>query len=61
MNARDFESIRAAKKAIRAEVLAALRLLTPDEREKYNLYYAKNQSLILDIEILIKSLTNRRS
>lgn len=33
MNARDFESIRAAKKAIRAEVLAALRLLTPDERD----------------------------
>jgi len=30
--------------------------LSPDEVEKYNLYYAKNQSLMLDIEILIKSL-----
>lgn len=29
--------------------------LTPEEIEKYNLYYAKNQSLILDMEILIKS------
>ena len=30
--------------------------LSPDEVEKYNLYYAKNQSLMLDIEILVKSL-----
>ncbi|HLX11819.1 MAG TPA: glycosyltransferase [Bacteroidota bacterium] len=29
--------------------------LMPDEIEKYNLYYAKNQSLWLDIEILLKS------
>ncbi len=31
--------------------------LTKEEIEKYNLYYAKNQSLLLDIEILLKSLT----
>jgi len=30
--------------------------LSPEEVEKYNLYYAKNQSLILDIQILLKSL-----
>ena len=29
--------------------------LTTEEIEKYNLYYAKNQSLILDIEILLKT------
>ncbi len=29
--------------------------LTREEIEKYNLYYAKNQSLILDLEILLKS------
>ncbi|MBI1804272.1 MAG: glycosyltransferase [Ignavibacteriae bacterium] len=29
--------------------------LQPEEIEKYNLYYAKNQSLLLDLEILIKS------
>ncbi len=29
--------------------------LTPDEVEKYNLYYAKNQSFMLDVEILLKS------
>ncbi|MBI1807862.1 MAG: glycosyltransferase [Ignavibacteria bacterium] len=29
--------------------------LQAEEVEKYNLYYAKNQSLILDIEILLKS------
>lgn len=34
MNARDSESIRAAKKVIRGEVGAALRLLTPDERDR---------------------------
>ena len=27
-----------------------------EEIEKYNLYYAKNQSFVLDIEILLKSL-----
>jgi hypothetical protein len=29
--------------------------LTLEEMEKYNLYYAKNQSLILDAEILLKT------
>ncbi len=29
--------------------------LRPEEIETYNLYYAKNQSLILDLEILLKS------
>ncbi len=33
--------------------------LTREEVERYNLYYAKNQSLTLDIEILIKSLLHR--
>jgi len=31
--------------------------LTAEEIEKYNIYYAKNQSLLLDIEILLKSLS----
>jgi lipopolysaccharide/colanic/teichoic acid biosynthesis glycosyltransferase len=31
--------------------------LSPAEVEQYNLYYAKNQSLVLDMEILIKALT----
>jgi GT2 family glycosyltransferase len=30
--------------------------LAPEEIEKYNLYYAKNQSLVLDVEILLKTL-----
>jgi GT2 family glycosyltransferase len=30
--------------------------ITPDERERYDVYYAKNQSLLLDLEILVKSL-----
>lgn len=30
--------------------------LTAEEIEKYNLYYAKNQSLLLDLEILLKSI-----
>jgi O-antigen biosynthesis protein len=30
--------------------------LSPDEIEKYQLYYAKNQSLLLDLEIILKSL-----
>jgi hypothetical protein len=34
--------------------------LGEDERERYRLYYAKNQSLILDIEILVKSVFSRR-
>lgn len=33
--------------------------LTREEIERYNLYYAKNQSLTLDIEILLKSLLYR--
>ncbi len=33
-------------------------LLTHDEAERYNLYYAKNQSVMLDAEILAKSLIN---
>ncbi len=32
------------------------RPLTPQEIEQYNLYYAKNQSLSLDVEILLKTL-----
>lgn len=35
------------------------RSLTPQEQEQYNLYYAKNQSLALDIEIMLKSLLLR--
>ncbi len=31
--------------------------LSPEEIEKYNIYYAKNQSLLLDVEILLKSLS----
>jgi lipopolysaccharide/colanic/teichoic acid biosynthesis glycosyltransferase len=34
--------------------------LEPDERERYKLYYAKNQSLMLDMQIIAKSLFNRR-
>jgi GT2 family glycosyltransferase/lipopolysaccharide/colanic/teichoic acid biosynthesis glycosyltransferase len=30
--------------------------LEQDEREKYRLYYAKNQSVILDLEIMLKAL-----
>jgi lipopolysaccharide/colanic/teichoic acid biosynthesis glycosyltransferase len=30
--------------------------LTPEEVERYNLYYAKNQSLWLDVQILVKSI-----
>lgn len=35
------------------------RSLTPQEQEQYNLYYAKNQSLALDIEIMLKTLLVR--
>lgn len=31
--------------------------LTPDEMEYYNYYYAKNQSLTLDIEIILKTVS----
>jgi len=34
--------------------------LTPEERERYELYYAKNQSLLLDVDILMKSLVNAK-
>lgn len=33
--------------------------LTPEEIEQYNLYYAKNQSIILDAEILVRTLLRR--
>jgi lipopolysaccharide/colanic/teichoic acid biosynthesis glycosyltransferase len=33
--------------------------LSKEEIERYNLYYAKNQSLSLDIEILLKSHLHR--
>ncbi len=32
------------------------RSLSDQEREQYNLYYAKNQSIALDIEILLKTM-----
>jgi lipopolysaccharide/colanic/teichoic acid biosynthesis glycosyltransferase len=32
--------------------------LTREERERYELYYAKNQSLLLDVEILLKTMLN---
>ena len=34
--------------------------MTSEELEKYNLYYAKNQSLILDCEILLKAMLNSK-
>ncbi len=34
------------------------RPLTDEEREQYELYYAKNQSLMLDIEIMVKAVAN---
>jgi GT2 family glycosyltransferase len=34
--------------------------LTAEEAEKYNLYYAKNQSLLLDLEIILKTLLGKR-
>jgi hypothetical protein len=34
--------------------------MDPDERERYKLYYAKNQSLMLDLQIIAKSLFRRR-
>ncbi len=37
------------------------RNLTGEEIEQYNLYYAKNQSLFLDLEILLKSLFRVRA
>jgi O-antigen biosynthesis protein len=34
--------------------------LDPDERERYKLYYAKNQSLMLDMQIIARTLFSRR-
>ena len=34
--------------------------LDPEERERYKLYYAKNQSLMLDLQIMLRSLFRRR-
>jgi lipopolysaccharide/colanic/teichoic acid biosynthesis glycosyltransferase len=36
------------------------RALEDQEKEQYNLYYAKNQSLALDVEILLKTMMRRR-
>ena len=36
------------------------RTLSEQEREQYNLYYAKNQSLALDVEILLKAMLQPR-
>jgi len=36
------------------------RPLSEQEREQYNLYYAKNQSLALDVEILLKAMLQSR-
>jgi lipopolysaccharide/colanic/teichoic acid biosynthesis glycosyltransferase len=36
------------------------RSLTAEEQEQYNVYYAKNQSLALDIEILLKAFLQSR-
>jgi len=38
--------------------LHASKDLSREERERYELYYAKNQSLLLDVEILLKSMMN---
>ena len=39
------------------------RAMSDEEREQYEIYYAKNQSLMLDVEILVKAIVNslRRS
>ena len=34
------------------------RAMTGEEREQYELYYAKNQSLMLDFEIFLKAVVN---
>jgi O-antigen biosynthesis protein len=36
------------------------RALEDQEKEQYNLYYAKNQSLALDVEILLKTMLRQR-
>jgi len=40
--------------------LQGSRSLTADELEQYNVYYAKNQSLALDVEILLKAFFQSR-
>ena len=37
------------------------RNLTSEEAGQYNLYYAKNQSLLLDLEIILKSIMRKRA
>jgi lipopolysaccharide/colanic/teichoic acid biosynthesis glycosyltransferase len=37
------------------------RVLGDKEREQYNLYYAKNQSISLDVEILLKTMLQPRA
>jgi GT2 family glycosyltransferase/lipopolysaccharide/colanic/teichoic acid biosynthesis glycosyltransferase len=32
------------------------KIITPDDMEKYHLFYLKNQSILLDVEILLKSI-----
>jgi hypothetical protein len=36
------------------------RVLDDQEKDQYNLYYAKNQSLALDVEILLKTMLRQR-
>jgi lipopolysaccharide/colanic/teichoic acid biosynthesis glycosyltransferase len=36
------------------------RPLSTEEVDQYNLYYARNQSVLLDMEILIKTMLQRR-
>ncbi|MEK6565629.1 MAG: glycosyltransferase [Bacteroidota bacterium] len=36
------------------------RPMSPEEVDQYNLYYARNQSVLLDMEILIKTMLQRR-
>jgi lipopolysaccharide/colanic/teichoic acid biosynthesis glycosyltransferase len=38
--------------------ISNLENLTPEEIERLNIFYARNQSLALDIEILIRTLIN---
>jgi GT2 family glycosyltransferase/lipopolysaccharide/colanic/teichoic acid biosynthesis glycosyltransferase len=40
--------------------LQGLRKLAPEEIDQLNLYYARNQSVMLDVEILLKTWLNRR-
>lgn len=40
--------------------LQGSRAITPEERDQYLLSYARNQSVLLDLEILLKTLVQRR-